>query len=239
MPASEVSFSRSLVLRFHLRLLWRLDSISRLASDYRQRSRNDWLLKSLPIQEIKLMLRSLDDEHAVAANNQMLELVRYFFEYQNDAIEDLGLLKSLQLNHVGCLIRGDMAVARNMLEQNNLRVRKQFPSVVLAESLSRKYQREVALTILKAENELISYEIFCVDNGALSEAEIATELPLSFHVAFLAQEEDLLTMPEAWTPLESGINRHEGSRMAYFSNGRTKVELITFPKSLSVNGDPS
>lgn len=173
-------------------------------------------------------------EHAEAANNQMLELVRYFFEYQKDAIDDLGLLKTLQLNHVGCLIRGDLTIAQTLLEQNDLRVRSQFPSVVLAQSLSRKYQRDVGLTILKAENELISYEIFCVSNGALSEAEIATEIPLSFHVAFLAQESDLLTMPESWTPLESGVNPHEGSRMAYFSNGRTKVELITFPKSLSV-----
>lgn len=178
------------------------------------------------------MTNAPDREHAVAANNQMLELVRYFFEYQTDAVEDLGLPNSLKLNHVGCLVRGDLTDARTLLAQNDLHVRQQFPSVVLAETLSRKYQRDVALTILKAENQFISYEIFCVTNGALSEAEIAAEIPLSFHVAFLAPEGDLLTLPQPWIPRESGINPHEGSRMAYFSNGRTKVELITFPKSL-------
>lgn len=165
------------------------------------------------------------------ANNQMLELVRYFFEYQHDAAADLEVPAGLQLNHVGCLIHGDLDAAKALLRQNDLRLRRQFPSVVLASTLSNKYQRHVELTILKTENKDICYEIFCVSNGALSEAEINMEIPSSFHVAFLVQENQPLVMPAQWKPLESGVNPHEGSRMAYFSNGRTKLELITFPAS--------
>lgn len=176
-------------------------------------------------------MMELDERRqAIRSNNQMLELVRYFFEYQQDAATDLELPTGLQLDHVGCLIHGDLNSARTLLRQNDLQIQRQFPSVVLANSLSKKYQRQVELAVLKTENKDICYEIFCVSNGALSEAEISAELPSSFHVAFLLQGSQALEMPAPWRPLESGVNPHEGSRMAYFSNGRSKLELITFLK---------
>ncbi len=168
---------------------------------------------------------------AIRTNDQVLELVRYFFEHQEESTADLGLPAGYKLNHVGCLVHGDLETAQVLLQQHHLQVQLLFPSVVLTKQLSTKYRRPVELTILKAASQELCYEIFCVSNGALSPAEIKTEVVPSFHVAYLSQESEELTLPAPWRPLVSGTNPHEGCRMAYFTNGLVKVELITFPKT--------
>ena len=165
---------------------------------------------------------------AVVANNQILELIRYYFEHQQEVAGDLGLPTGYSLDHVGSLIYGDLESAQTLLRQHDLKVRRQFPSVVLAKILSEKYQRPVELTILKTENPELCYEIFCLTNGALTEAEMRTEIQPSFHIAFRARDGQRLALPAPWELLTSGVNPHEGSRMAYFSNRKTKLELISF-----------
>ena len=175
------------------------------------------------------MLQLHERTRAIQANNQIIELFQYFFENRRDAVADLDLPAGHELNHLGSIVHGDLEVALDLLKQHDLEVKLQFPSVVLARALSSKYRRDVELTILKAANQEFCYEIFCVTNGALSEAEIREEIPTSFHIAFLARDGSPLSLPAPWLPRESGVNPHEGSAMAYFFNGRTKVELITFP----------
>lgn len=154
--------------------------------------------------------------------------MRYFFENQEESAVDLGLPSKYQLNHVGCLIHGDIETAKIFLRGHQLQVRLQFPSVVLAGKLSMKYKRNVELVIFKALSHELCYEIFCVANGSLSAEEIRNEVGSSFHVAYLARKNEPLCLPSPWVALESGTNPHEGSRMAYFTNGRVKAELITF-----------
>jgi len=166
---------------------------------------------------------------AIRTNDQVLELVRYFFEHQEESAADLGLPSGYALNHVGCLVHGDLETAQLLLQKHQLQIQLQFPSVVLAGQLSDKYRRPVELTILKAVSQELCYEIFCVTNGALSPAEIKVEVIPSFHVAYLGQDHEALTLPPPWRLLVSGTNPHEGCRMAYFTNERVKVELISFP----------
>ena len=174
-------------------------------------------------------MQFLERQKTALANNQILELIRYYFEHQQEVAEELGLPAGYSLDHVGCIIYGDLAAAHALLQKHHLQVQFQFPSVVLAKFLTEKYQRPVELSILKTENRELCYEIFSLTNGALAEEEIRQEIQPSFHIAFRVPPEVPLVMPAPWVPKESGVNPHEGSRMAYFSNGKTKLELITFP----------
>lgn len=166
---------------------------------------------------------------AIRTNDQVLELVRYFFEHQEESAAALGLPAGYKLNHVGCLVHGDLETAQLLLQKHQLKVQLQFPSVVLAKQLSDKYRRPIELTILKAGSQELCYEIFCVTNGGLSPAEIKVEVIPSFHVAYLSRNRETLTLPAPWRLLVTGTNPHEGCRMAYFTNERVKVELIAFP----------
>jgi hypothetical protein len=141
---------------------------------------------------------------AIQANNQIIELFQYIFENRRDAVADLDLPAGHELNHLASIVHGHLEVALDLLKQHDLEVKLQFPSVVLARALSTKYRRDVELTILKAANQEFGYEIFCVSNGALSEAETREEIPTSSHIAFLARDGAPFSLPAPWLPRESG-----------------------------------
>ena len=75
---------------------------------------------------------------AVVANNQILELIRYYFEHQQEVAEDLGLPTGYSLDHVGCLIYGDLESAQTLLRQHDLKVRRRFPQCGAGQNIVRK-----------------------------------------------------------------------------------------------------